>query len=266
MLSPPGSRQLADFQHWLKLSMDCGAKEGMAQLSGGDGSVNIMTVHAAKGLEFPIVFVPEMNFFRKDDTSMLSFSHDLGIGVEAPDPDGGYAMKPTVPKRMIDSERSRKESAERKRLLYVALTRAQDHLIMCGHDPDEREQERELWINWILRTTDLTIEDIAHGRKAITDKLVMRIISDPSSIEISDRTAQEKRRLRAEEIALFITAGPELDLEPSERVLSPSTISKLVRGKDKIAGGRTEPPEIDMSGKVSSRSARPFVERWSMRS
>jgi ATP-dependent helicase/nuclease subunit A len=187
--------------------------------------VKIMTVHAAKGLEFPIVFVPELNFYRGADRSLLAFSDTVGIGIDAPDRANGHALVGTMAKRAIEAENERKESAERKRLLYVALTRAKDHLVMCGHRPNGNESEKDLWINSIIEATSLSDEDIEAGVKRLGPELEVLIRTDLSSIAAEERIWETTARLTASDLAPFIVGREHIEVVPSRPYLSPSHIS-----------------------------------------
>jgi ATP-dependent helicase/nuclease subunit A len=86
-----------------------------------------MTVHGAKGLEAPIVFLPDTTQLPKDRSGGL-FAHEEAGLLWAPD------MK--TPPPLMASMAERKEldaDGEYQRLLYVAMTRARDRLIVCGH-------------------------------------------------------------------------------------------------------------------------------------
>ncbi len=96
------------------------------EMEGPRGEVRVMTVHGAKGLEAPIVILPETTLTRTARGSPLMRTQD-----------GGYlwcsAAKTDAPaSAAARTWRERKEEEETQRLLYVALTRARDRLILAG--------------------------------------------------------------------------------------------------------------------------------------
>jgi ATP-dependent helicase/nuclease subunit A len=105
---------------------DSGAREGEARTL-AEGSVQLMTVHAAKGLEFPVVVIGDAGY-RLNRTDGLLLDRELGPLAPLRDEDKNASVAHTLGK---DRETSQ-EKAENARLLYVAATRAMERLIISG--------------------------------------------------------------------------------------------------------------------------------------
>lgn len=108
--------------------------------SESDDVVRIMTIHKSKGLEFPLVIVGNLSrrFYRDGRRKSVSFHKDLGIALPWIDRDKRY-FRSTLLKNIIDAKREEENLAEEIRVLYVAMTRAMDKMILLGsiHDFDE---------------------------------------------------------------------------------------------------------------------------------
>ena len=92
-------------------------------------TVKVMTIHAAKGLEFPIVFVAAMQKGIDTDTGVVAFSPALGLGARWRNPASGEDKDDNF-LHAIRKERRGREQYEGHRLLYVAMTRAEKRLIL----------------------------------------------------------------------------------------------------------------------------------------
>ena len=111
--------------------------------------VRVMTVHGAKGLEAPIVILPETTLGGSDMDKLLS------------DGDGGYVWKPSKKTSVPYVEQLRAIADQRReqedlRLLYVALTRAESKLIVCGHHIGRANEKLKTgcWYDWVSRAMD----------------------------------------------------------------------------------------------------------------
>ena len=96
-------------------------------------TVRIMSIHKSKGLEFPVVFAAgKGKRFNTQDTKGSMILHpEWGVGLDDIDIER-RTKKPTFLKKMIQKEALLETLAEEQRILYVALTRAKEKLIMTG--------------------------------------------------------------------------------------------------------------------------------------
>ena len=115
---------------------------GEADLTGEqDDVVRIMSIHKSKGLEFPVVFVSGLgkNFNRQDVRSRMVLHPEFGMGLDRMD--GKRRVKtPTIAKRAIAKQIDLENLGEELRVLYVALTRAKEKLILTGCRKGAAEQ------------------------------------------------------------------------------------------------------------------------------
>jgi len=92
-------------------------------------AVKVMTVHAAKGLEFPVVFLAALQKGVDANPGAIAFSPRIGLGARWHHPCGGDD-KDDAFQHAIRQELKQLEKEEGNRLLYVAMTRAEEHLVM----------------------------------------------------------------------------------------------------------------------------------------
>lgn len=99
----------------------------------GEDVVRIMTIHRSKGLEFPVVFVAGLatKLNLTDARGRLIFGRETGLGLRAVDP--AVMMEyPTAAHQLVRDEIERTTREEELRVLYVALTRARERLILTA--------------------------------------------------------------------------------------------------------------------------------------
>ena len=121
-----------------KYDMDFGEADMVGE---NEDVVRIMSIHKSKGLEFPIVIVSGMgkNFNKQDTRSKMVLHPELGIGLDYMD--GKLRIKsPTIAKKAIAKQIELENLGEELRVLYVALTRAKEKLILTGTLKDAAEK------------------------------------------------------------------------------------------------------------------------------
>jgi len=116
---------LSDFITQLSEFVAQQPKEALAATHGESTDVvRLMTIHQSKGLEFPVVVVPDLDRRRHGSTTTVAFTPQLGPMVKVPEFQSGLDLY-----RLAESD---EEDAELVRLLYVAVTRAADYLVLSS--------------------------------------------------------------------------------------------------------------------------------------
>ncbi len=140
-------RILPDFIEFLDILITEEPREGQAPIEASSGAVQIMTIHAAKGQQFPVVMLPRLD--RQGQTDREPFIDEaFGIGFSPLNPDDNYQKTEPAIVNFIKNRANEKNVAEKKRLLYVGATRAEDRLILSGTLPDSGNPRQMLeWLH-----------------------------------------------------------------------------------------------------------------------
>ncbi len=146
-----GFAGIFDFVERIKYLVETEEQESQAEaVLANDtlGAVNIMTVHAAKGLEFPIVILPYLQKkFKVDHQRILD--KELGLQITFPERE----QKPLIAE-LIRLRAKERTIAEEQRVFYVAATRARDHLIFsCALS---ETPSTDSWLNWAAEAFGLS--------------------------------------------------------------------------------------------------------------
>ena len=207
---------LADFVVRLDLLTAEEEQEGEALLEAD--ALHILTVHAAKGLEFPIVVVPDLAArFNLGSSAPVLIDAEKGIGLSTRDPEQDYKTVQSYIRTLINRNARRRQYAEEKRLLYVACTRARDHLLLGGaltdkHLPAGLSTAVDC-LGWICGSLALTEADLARGTKEVAGvPAPLPIYTDPSAFPAPATTAVAEPAFRALDAAPVQAPAPEFDL------------------------------------------------------
>jgi ATP-dependent helicase/nuclease subunit A len=124
-----GARGLSAFSEYLTRLLRAETREGEAPLE-AQGAVRLMTIHRSKGLEFPIVALPDLGRGPLAHRERWLAGRAFGLAVSLRE--GGESEGQPTALLLARRAEDQMERAERERLLYVALTRAQDYLLLSG--------------------------------------------------------------------------------------------------------------------------------------
>ena len=138
-----------EFLEYVQTIRDSGTRAGEARAT-SSGAVQIMSIHAAKGLEFPVVILGDASSGSSRFDSIV-VDPELGILLDLKNEEGvrpaGYALWTTLAKEQ--------DSAELARLLYVALTRAEQMLLISGYVRQGKAGSLN-WSGWLAELADIS--------------------------------------------------------------------------------------------------------------
>ncbi len=131
---------LYQFLQHLRRLLDTPGALSAAAFKAAEDAVTILTIHSSKGLQFPVVFLADCAalFNRKDLSATIMFDATLGAAAKQYLPESAE-LRETVTRRAIACRLEERLTEEEMRLLYVALTRAQERLYLTAKLPGKAE-------------------------------------------------------------------------------------------------------------------------------
>lgn len=135
--SATGNHNLTGFLLWLDSAANLSEAEAQVDSEESD-SVKIMTIHASKGLEFPVVFLPACSTALQGRYGSMLVDDEGGLAFK-------YPWQCPVWEEVCAGERQR-ELEEYKRLLYVAVTRARDRFVALVRETGRNETSFNIWL------------------------------------------------------------------------------------------------------------------------
>ncbi|TSC31907.1 UvrD-helicase domain-containing protein [Corallococcus sp. Z5C101001] len=180
------------FARELRQLADSDPNEAQADLldEGDPRAVQLLTIHRAKGLEWPVVVVPGMGGRRRVTSARASFERSFGVALRPWMPD---SLDSFTSERFeaVRAELKAREDAEYLRLLYVALTRARDLLVLSGGE--EKRAGTDTWWHRVDRRLDVDPE-----LRALAVDVNVEQLPPPADPEPPTDEQREQARLRVE--------------------------------------------------------------------
>ena len=151
-----GTHLIRDFVRYVEEFEAIGSRESEGQIDQAADAVRLMTIHQAKGLEFPVVFIPDLQRLARVATdNWVLLDRHQGLTLKVPDGRGSLVSGCTYTN--FEKRHAWREQFESMRLLYVAASRAEDRLIMSGVTDQIASLNRsnDCWLKWIWQSLDL---------------------------------------------------------------------------------------------------------------
>lgn len=204
-----GYRGLHRFVEWLRQQAESGTEPNAAPAA--KRAVRIMSIHRSKGLEFPIVFLCDLSRrFNKSDAAATVLVHPaLGLGPKRTDPERGVEY-PTFARAAVAARIARETLSEEMRLLYVAMTRAKERLVMTGTLTDPEKTCKKLSVGL---TSPIAPELLRTASSPMAWLMMAAML--PGAEEWIDMTQTELSSPEETAAALFEPAPPQ-PADPAE--------------------------------------------------
>jgi len=294
-----GYHSLYDFILYLKEAIDTTDDEGHAELSSEENAVKIMTIHKAKGLEFKVVVLYNTNSTGKNDniiSKSLEIDKEFGILAKLPSKNNfyeDYSQAPIV--GLQNYIKKKKNYAELKRQLYVAITRAEEHLIISMAIKKKNGEINKLandsFATLIVDTLEINLEEeqklladqltymkLKNGEyeneikdKKITTKIIslidnVKIENDVANEEYQDYTiltneidSYEKNEIiSASKISLFLQCPKKYELTYELGYYEVVNLYKDVSGSDEF---NDKEEETNIAGNIGGKIVHAILER-----
>lgn len=190
------SNQLSDLISYIKYLEDKDIVQKAASGGGESGSVNISTIHGSKGLEYPVCFVIniEKRFNLTDAYKKLITDSELGLASGRMNTEMTNSFK-TLQLTALSLKKAMETRSEEMRLLYVALTRARNHIYLVGVDNIKWQDET---VSGTRDTASSYLKWLSHTNGPELSKLCnIRFFSD-EDINLPDIKPVEERRIDEE--------------------------------------------------------------------
>lgn len=190
---------LFHFLRFVERMQENGWEMGTAAVTAeNDDAVRVVSIHRSKGLEFPLVFVAGLGrmFNFADLRGKVLVHRKLGIGLEFVDRDLAMTY-PTLAKMAVKNRIRREMLAEEMRLLYVAMTRAREKLVLVGTVKNLNKSAGE-WCRAASTGADTLPEAVLARARCYLDWIAPAAVRQAGGLELWQRAGEENGQQEGE--------------------------------------------------------------------
>lgn len=218
-----------------------------------DDVVKLITTHSAKGLEFPVVIVADVDRDNNRPSDYFVYSRNHGLSFKILNPSTNEEERPLSYER-INDESKEKELRESRRLLFVAMTRAQEHLIISGGINKNRtkgDKDSGNWYGYISSTLGLSqnpkdnpevikLDDIEQGQNS------------SQAVEIRHTRIKDENKPPKEGKKIKLLTQYKKEIAACSQIKTPSPAEKIADTGKNILSTIAHTVDIDNSHYVYS--------------
>ena len=208
-----GAYSIRDFVRFVRDFEEAGGRESEGQIDDSADAVRLMSIHQSKGLEFPVVIIPDLH--RQPDNRREWWALDRHRGLTLKVPDGRGKLVGGAAFTALAERAKRREEFESMRLLYVAATRAQDRLMLSGAAKD-LSSLRNSWLDWVSKALGVS-SDAASGLLAPAEGVDLRLTLNLLDAEPQTASNGEARTVQPDLMPPSDEGFPLLESIQSER-------------------------------------------------
>jgi ATP-dependent helicase/nuclease subunit A len=153
-----GAYMIRDFVRFVREFEEIGGRESEGQIDDSADAVRLMSIHQSKGLEFPVVIIPDLHRLPDNRREWWAVDRHKGFTLKPPDGRGRLSIGSAY---STFTERAKKrDDFESRRLLYVAATRAKDRLLLSGASK-EAQGPKNSWLACVCSAVGVSNDSVS---------------------------------------------------------------------------------------------------------